>query len=90
MVKPTGLRCEYVENPMGVQSEHPLLSWMCNSNRRGAYQTAYQVVASSSEEKLLAGDYDLWDSGKVESNHSFGVPYNGRKLSSGQRVGRKL
>jgi len=86
MVKPTGLRCEYVENPMGVQSEHPLLSWMCNSNRRGAYQTAYQVVASSSEEKLLAGDYDLWDSGKVESNHSFGVPYNGRKLSSGQRV----
>ena len=56
------------------------------STTGGAYQTAYQVAASSDEEKLLSGDYDLWDSGKVASDRNFGVIYNGRKLSSGQRV----
>lgn len=85
-MQPVGLRCEYVENPLGVQSAHPVLSWMGSEGRKGAHQTAYQVVASSNEEKLKSGDYDLWDSGKVESDQFFSIPYEGKKLHSAQRV----
>ncbi|WP_027630704.1 alpha-L-rhamnosidase [Ruminiclostridium cellobioparum] len=85
-MRPVGLRCEYVENPLGVQSARPVLSWMGSDFRRGAHQVAYQVVASSDEEKLKSGDYDLWDSDKMESEKFFCIPYEGKKLHSAQRV----
>jgi alpha-L-rhamnosidase len=83
---PLELRCEYAVNPIGVQPEQPALSWICNEYRRGARQTAYQVVVASEEEQLLNGDYTLWDTGKVKSDRFFGVIYEGKALSSAQRV----
>jgi alpha-L-rhamnosidase len=47
-------------------------------------QTAYQVLVASSEEKLKAGEGDLWDSGKVTSDQSTQIPYQGTMLSSRQ------
>jgi alpha-L-rhamnosidase len=58
--------------------------------RPGARQTAYRILAASSVERLLAGDADLWDSGKIASDRSVHVPYAGKKLDSRLRVHWKV
>ena len=76
------LRCEYRVNPLGVDTAAPRLSWTVASGQRGQNQTAYQVLAASSAEKLKANVGDLWDSGKVVSSETIGVIYAGKPLVS--------
>jgi alpha-L-rhamnosidase len=73
------LRCELRSNPLGIDTLVPRLSWELVSDRRGARQTAYHVVVED-------GAGVLWDSGKVASDQSVHVAYQGRPLSSRQRV----
>ena len=84
-VKVKELRCEYHINPAAIDIVNPRLSWILESNERGQIQTAYQVVAASSEENLRKNKGDLWDSGKVKSNQGSGVVYEGRQLKSRMR-----
>ena len=100
-VEPTQLRCEYLESPLGIDSRVPRLSWKLEtgnlkparlrteatawSSKRGIKQTAYQVLVASSEKLLKEGKADLWDSGKVESDQSVNVEYQGKPLESGMR-----
>lgn len=83
---PERLTCEYLNNPTVIDVLHPRLSWMniAGSGERGQYQTAYQIRVASSLEKLKKEDADLWDSGKIKSDHSSLVPYNGKTLESCQ------
>lgn len=81
------LRCEYRENPLGINETHPRLSWLCeasDSRSHGARQTAYQVLVGSSPERLEALHGDLWDTGKVASDQSVQVEYAGKPLVSRQ------
>ncbi len=82
----TNLTCEYQNNPLGMDVLQPRLSWQMQSERRGAYQTAYQIFATSSEAALHSDQKLLWDSGKVETDQSTHVVYRGPVLVSGQRV----
>jgi alpha-L-rhamnosidase len=84
-MRPVGLRCEYFEAPLGVDTARPRLSWRLASNRRGARQTAYRVRVASSPEKLASGDADLWDSGRRRSDQTAHVEYAGKTLQSRQR-----
>ena len=86
MTSITQLRCEYRSNPLGIDITRPRLSWQIQSDRRGARQTAYRILAASDPDQLRAGSADLWDSGKIESDQSIHVPYAGRPLGSRQRV----
>src|SRR5262245_11847015 len=76
------LRCEYLENPQGIDVEKPRLSWVMSSTKRGQRQTAYRVLVANSEAKLKADQGDVWDSGKVQSEQSIQVPYAGKPLAS--------
>ena len=82
------LRCEGLVAPLGVDNDHPKLSWMIVKSEdlkkviSDPRQTAYQVLVASSEEKLTASKGDLWDSGKVESDQNIGVVYAGKPLKS--------
>ena len=78
------LRCEQLENPAGIDSTQPRLSWTLESDRRGERQTAYQILVASSESNLREDKGDLWDSGKVESNQSIQLSYAGKPLASSQ------
>ncbi len=80
------LNCEYRANPLGVDSAQPELSWTLQSPERGARQTAYQILAASSESLLKEDKGDLWDSGKVISDESIQVSYAGTPLKSSRRV----
>ncbi|TWT30390.1 Bacterial alpha-L-rhamnosidase [Posidoniimonas corsicana] len=78
----TYLRCEYLVDPLGIDEPRPRLSWVQQSSRRGAAQTAYRVVVASSADRLAAGEADLWDSGRVASDQSTHVEYDGAPLTS--------
>ncbi len=84
------LRCEYAENPLGMDVAQPRLSWVMESDTRAQTQTAYQVLVATAPEKLEAGQADLWDSGKVMSDRSIQVAYAGRPLVSRQRAHWKV
>ena len=75
-------RCEYKVNPLGTDAVEPRLSWEMSDARRGAKQTAYQVLVASTPEKLAADEGDLWDSGKVASDQSTQIAYAGKPLQS--------
>src|SRR5262245_30261603 len=75
-------RCEYLDNPLGIDERIPRLSWRMESERRGARQRAYRVLVSSSSDGLAAGRADLWDSGVIESEQSAHVEYRGLPLTS--------
>jgi len=92
------LRCEYLEDPLGIDVRKPRLSWESGDRSsssalratagrqeprvRGQRQTAYRVLVASSEALLKRDEGDLWDSGKVESDHSAHIVYAGKPLTS--------
>ena len=76
------LRCEYQQDPVGVDTVHPQLGWQLESLDRGVHQVAYQVLVARTSELLASDHGDLWDSGKVKSSGSVHVPYHGSALSS--------
>lgn len=80
------LRCDWMENPRGVDSLSPRLSWKLRSTESQAIQSAWQVRAASSMEALTQDKPDLWDSGKQLSPKQFGISYAGKPLKSGQTV----
>jgi len=82
----TDLKCEMLTNPEGIDVLQPRLSWKIKANVNDVKQTSYQILASSSLEKLTAGNADLWDSGKVQSDASVNVLYNGKKLKDRQDI----
>lgn len=80
------LMTENVSDPLGVQRPDVRLSWQLRAQARGTRQTAYAVQVSSTLAKLQAGEFDLWDSGRINSDQSFNVRYNGKPLVSRQRA----
>ena len=79
------LRCEYRVNPLAIDAVKPGLSWRISSDagERGLKQAAYQILVASSEDLLKKDTGDLWDSGKVESEQSVHLDYQGKALASG-------
>ena len=84
------LRCEYLDNPLGIDQPQPRLSWVLESNERGVKQTAYQILVAGSEAALKKGTGDLWDSGKVASDETIQIRYGGPALASRQGVWWKV
>ncbi len=76
------LRCEYLVAPLGIDERLPRLSWMLESSRRGARQTAYHLRVASTPAILAAGGADRWDSGRVAGNQTTHVVYDGTPLRS--------
>ncbi|MBC8080644.1 MAG: glycoside hydrolase family 78 protein [Gorillibacterium sp.] len=76
------LKCEYRDNPLGIDSVQPRLSWLIQSKQRGEQQTAYRILVASSQELLNGEQGDLWDTGKVLSNRTIQVEYDGEMLHS--------
>lgn len=76
------LRCEYLENPLGIDVTKPRLQWIVQSDERGQRQTAYQILVASSPDMLAKDQGDLWDSGHKDSDQTIQVEYAGKPLST--------
>ncbi len=82
------LRCEYLVEPICLDIEAPRLSWKLvapDGRSYGLRQTAYRVCVASSQDKLVADELDIWDSGMVASEQSVHVRYQGTPLISGKK-----
>ncbi len=73
------LRCEYMQNPLGVDSSNPRFSWKLEDNTPGTSQEAYQIFVSTDSAKVADGFGDSWNSGKTISS-SILTQYNGEEL----------
>jgi alpha-L-rhamnosidase len=76
---PENLRCEYLEDPVGIDVEKPRFSWVLKHAERGQNQTAFQLIVSTDSSAERA---DVWDSGKVLSEQSLHVSFEGKPLES--------
>ena len=76
------LRTEYKNNPLGIDVLNPRLSWQLVSDERNVRQAAYQIRVAQSEEALQKNRDLIWDSGKIISDASTQVVYEGPALAS--------
>lgn len=74
------LRCEYLVDPIGIDTSAPRFSWKIEpvDSARGRMQQAWEIKVTGTEDELL------WDSGKVSSEDSVNINYAGKALVSNQ------
>ncbi len=87
------LRCEYRVNPQGIDVMEPRLSWVLESKDttlRGQKQTAYQILVANNRQVLRNDKGNLWDSGKVVSDQTAQIEYEGKALRSGMKCWWKV
>lgn len=74
-----GLQTEYQNEPVGIESVKPRFGWHMVSERKGAGQSAYRISVSDLKGK------EIWNSGKVSSEMSVAIPYDGPALRMNHR-----
>ena len=74
-MKAVSLKCNYRENPLGIDEQNLRFSWIC---RGGSKQSAYQVTVRGEDGKIL------WTGGKVESSRMH-CEYGGPLPAAGAR-----
>jgi len=87
--RPYSLTTEHRSEAWGVGTRLPRLSWK-NRAGHGERQTAYRILVASSPLMLWQNKADLWDSGIVESEESYLIPFGGNPLPSGQAAWWKV
>ena len=78
------MRVEYHENPLGIDVTNPRLSWILEASGENMKQSAYRIIVSTSKEKVQNEIGDSWDSGKINSDSTNHVEYNGKPLQANQ------
>jgi alpha-L-rhamnosidase len=74
---PHALRCEHLQDPIGLDEPRPRLSWKLPPDDRGTAQTAYRILVAATAHALGAGRGDVWDSGRVDASEAHLVEYAG-------------
>jgi len=86
-LRPINPICEYSANPLGVDLAQPHLGWTdeaTDASARGVQQSAYEILVSSTPQKLADNQGDLWSSGIVKSNQNRRISYSGKPLVTAQ------
>ncbi len=68
---------------MGIDVRQPRLSWQIVASERGVVQSAYQIRVAERAEGLASNP--IWDTGRVASDQSIHVVYEGPAVQSGRR-----
>lgn len=74
--------CEYLVNPLGIDTQSPRFAWTLKSNERNQKQTAYEILVSDNLEAIKNGNGNVWHSGKVNSSDQNQIEYKGTQLKS--------
>ncbi|TQM66796.1 alpha-L-rhamnosidase [Actinomadura hallensis] len=74
------LRCEHLEEPLGIDVAAPAFGWTPSGPQR-----AYQVLVATDPELPAAGVGNVWDSGRVATDEVNGASYRGAPLASRRR-----
>ncbi|MDR0823488.1 MAG: glycoside hydrolase family 78 protein [Prevotella sp.] len=76
------LRTEMKTNPIGIDIQAPRFMWQIESDKSGVSQTAYRIVVAESVQDLNDNKNLVWDSGKVLSDNSIFITFQGKALES--------
>ncbi len=79
------LKCDALDNPISIENNQPLLSWVVEADGFNRSQTAYQVLVASSPDLLNERKSDVWNSGEIKSSQSTFVKYSGKTLVPTQK-----
>ena len=79
-LQPDSLKCEYLSNPINIDTSTPYFSWSFTSTEREQWQSAYEVIVSDNDGAILTGNGNVWNSGKMQSDQSVNVAYAGKAL----------
>lgn len=83
-IQVTGLRCEYMDQALGIDHPFPRFTWRFEGNDPAFEQKRYRILVATSPELLAQGKADVWVSDKIKSPRSLAV-YAGDPLSSHTR-----
>ena len=77
---PSGLTMEYIREPKYARiiDDKPEFGW--EVPKESGYQKAYQILVSTSREKIDLNIGDAWNSGQIRSSQSVNVEYGGAPL----------
>jgi len=78
-IKIENLRCEYLSEPLGIETQHPRFSWIIVSNENNVSQQSYQIVVSDNPDFR---NTPQWDSGVQTSGNTINIEYQGNTLKS--------
>jgi alpha-L-rhamnosidase len=84
-VNPTQLLCNNLTNLIGIGTSKPQFSWQITSDKRDVMQSGYEIRLSESKPLLQKGKKLEWNSGKILSDQSVHVGYEGSPLQSGKK-----
>lgn len=76
------LRCEMLENPLGIDNTTPHFSWKVVPAKEAFYPASYQLLVATDPALLSEEKADLWNSGEVTSGESSWIQYDGEPLSA--------
>ena len=62
------LRCEYMVNPVGIDTEKPRFTWQMVSENRGAEQSAYEILVGTDPVDVASGKANVWASGRIKGS----------------------
>ncbi len=87
-VRVVDLRTDNKSNPIGIDSQAPLLAWKLDAPEGGrtSGQRAYEIRAAHSVAQLRRGIADVWKSGKVDSSATNNIAFAGDALRSRESV----
>ncbi len=71
-------------NTVEIKTKQPHLGWMLKSGTNNTLQTAYQIIVADNKDNILNNTGNVWDSGKVLSNESVNIKYEGNALEPGK------
>lgn len=77
----TGGKVLSLSEPLGIEGT-PSFSWTVESTQRNDAQKAYRLIVAKSQEDAAKGNATVWDSGRVESDNTIDVVYEGPALES--------
>ena len=84
------LRCMYVANPLGVETQRPFFSWKMKGSGQNLQQTAYRLLVADDSLLLVRNQGNYWDSKKQMSPAAVQVYYAGKQLLATKKYFWKL
>lgn len=81
-LRPTDLRCEYLNAPRGLETYRPRLSWALEGEGHDIAQAAYSLCAGSDAGDVASGRGDLWTTDWIEDDRQLWIEWGGPNIAS--------
>lgn len=81
-IQVANLRTDRVSEPLGIDNMSPEFSWIIKTEIRSTVQSAYEILVADNETDINSNQGNVWSSGEVKGNQTFGIKYAGQPLKS--------